>query len=356
MLSIFKRHDWYLNAAILFFMAASFIILYSIKPQFFWRQLAWWAVSAGIIVLFTRIDWRTLVNYRWVIYSIYGSVLLLLLATILIAPSIRHAKSWIVIGTFQFQTSELAKTALIILLSYFLARYHVGIANWRVLLTTFLYFALPAGLILLQPDLGTVLIIFGIWFGFLLVSGIRWRHLLIGFLVLAVLAGVCWNYFLKDYQKSRIRLLFNPEADPLGINYNVIQSKIAIGSAGWFGKGFKQGTQVQLGFLPESHSDFILASFIEEWGLIGGLAVVGMFVFLVLRIIKIGLESENNFSKLICLGTAFMFLMQFMLNVGSTIGLLPVVGVSFPFLSYGGSNLLTNSILIGIIQSIVVRK
>ena len=146
------------------------------------------------------------------------------------------------------------------------------------------------------------------------------------------------------------------DRDPLGVNYNVIQSKIAIGSAGFFGKGFGQGTQSQLGFLPEAQTDFIFAAFIEEWGLFLGFLLVVIFAFLILRIVKIGLNAENNFSRFICLGTVILFIAQFIFNVGSNLGLTPVVGVTFPFLSYGGSSLLTNLILVGIIQSIFVRN
>jgi rod shape determining protein RodA len=161
---------------------------------------------------------------------------------------------------------------------------------------------------------------------------------------------------LKPYQKERIVAFLNPSYSPLKINYGVIQSKIAIGSAGFFGKGYGQGTQIQLGFLPAAATDFVYAAFIEEWGGLGGLLVLGAFVLMMLRIVKIGLESHNNIPKLICLGTVIMFLAQFVINVGSTLGLLPVIGVTFPFLSYGGSSILVNAMLIGIIQSIIIRS
>ena len=144
--------------------------------------------------------------------------------------------------------------------------------------------------------------------------------------------------------------------DPLGINYNVIQSKIAIGSAGFFGKGFGQGSQVQLGFLPEAQTDFIFAAFTEEWGMIAGIFLLVAFAVMVFRIIKIGLAADNNFSRFVCLGTVVLLIVQFVLNTGSNLGLTPVIGVTFPFLSYGGSSLLTNFILIGIIQSVFIRR
>ncbi len=350
-----KRQDWFLNAAVIFLAAASLVILSSIDRFLFWQQLIWFLIGLGVILGFSLIDWRPLINYRWLIFGIYAASILLLIVTYFFAPDIRNTKSWLVLGPVQLQTSEFAKLALIILLAVFFAKRHVGIARLGVLLKSFLYFAVPAGLVLIQPDLGSTVIIFAIWIGFLLVSGIRWRHLIIGGLILLVLTGLGWKFFLADYQKERILAFVNPAYDPLGVNYSVIQSKIAIGSAGFFGKGYGQGTQVQLGFLPAAATDFVFASFTEEWGLLGGLLAIGTFIFLLLRIIKIGLICQNNFSKLVCLGTVIMFLAQFIINMGSTLGMLPVIGVTFPFFSYGGSSILINAILIGIIQSAVIR-
>lgn len=356
MLALIKKQDWFLNSAILFLSVASLLILSSINEQLFWFQLIWFGAAFLAIIGFSLIDWRPLINYKWVISGIYLSAVLLLAITYFVAPDIRNVRSWIVIGPVQIQTSEFAKFALIIILSAFFAKSHVGIARLATLLKSFFYFALPAALVLIQPDLGSTIIIFSIWVGFLLISGIRWRHLVIGFVILLMLAASGWSFFLKDYQKERILAFVNPSYDPLGVNYSVIQSKIAIGSAGFFGKGYNQGTQVQLGFLPAAETDFIFAAFVEEWGLLGGLLVIAAFVFLLIRLVIIGIRCHDNFSKLICLGTAITFLSQFSINIGSTLGLLPVIGVTFPFFSYGGSSILTNAMLIGIIQGAVVRS
>ena len=165
-----------------------------------------------------------------------------------------------------------------------------------------------------------------------------------------------WYSVLQPYQKERIGGFFFPERDPLGINYNVIQSKIAIGSAGWFGKGFGQGSQAQLGFLPEAETDFIFSATTEEWGLLMGMALTLVFVLIIFRIIKTGFGADNNFSRFICLGVVALLSIQFIFNIGSNLGLTPVVGVTFPFVSYGGSSLLTNFIMLGIIQSIYLRR
>jgi rod shape determining protein RodA len=161
---------------------------------------------------------------------------------------------------------------------------------------------------------------------------------------------------LKPYQKERIVGLFDPTYDPLGVNYSTIQSKIAVGSGGWFGKGFGQGTQVQLGFLPAAPTDYIFSSFIEEWGFVGGFFIIALFGLAIFSIMRIGLHADNNFYRFICLGAAIMFLVQFGINVGSALGLLPVIGITFPFFSYGGSSLLINAMMIGIVQSAAVYR
>lgn len=355
-MGIIRRFDWTLNGAIIVLGAASLLSLFSSNPHFAWRQLLWYAFGFLVLIAMAYIEWRPFVGDRSFVFGIYSVAVFLLLLTYLFSHPIRGVRGWFSIGPIQFQPAEFAKAALIIVYAYFFARRHVSIARVENIFKSFLFFALPAILVALQPDLGSALILFAIWSGFLLISGIRWRHLAVAAVILAVAAFLMWNQALRPYQKDRIIGLFVPERDPLGVNYSVIQSKIAIGSAGLFGKGFKQGTQVQLGFLPEAENDFIFAAFVEEWGLVGGLAVIGAFTLLVGRIIKIGLANDRNFFRFLCLGTAILLVSHFVLNAGSNLGLTPVIGVPYPFFSYGGSNLLTNFLLIGIIQSIAVKK
>ncbi len=354
-----KNLDWVLNFSIFFIAGAGLISLLSADVGLFYKQLAWIFLGFILIVFISQIDLRPFEKYPKAIFGFYVFTLLLLVLTYFIAPSVRGARAWISLpglGGFKFQTSELTKLSLIILFSFFWAKAHIGIGHVKNLFKSFLYFIIPATLVLLQPDLGTVLIFFSIWFSYLLISGIKWKHLLAAFFIFLIAASLMWTGFLKDYQKERIMGLFYPEHDPLGINYNVIQAKIAIGSAGFLGKGFGEGTQVKLGFLPEAQTDFIFAAFIEEWGIFGAFLLIVAFIIMLLRIIKAGLTSENNFSRFFCLGSVIMFLTQFVLNTGSNLGILPVVGVSFPFLSYGGSNLLTSVLTIGIIQGIILRN
>jgi len=350
------KFDWKLNLAVLFLIAAGLTSLLSAAPSLFSKQLLW--VISGFILMFLiiRFDWRPFINYRSVIYGLYFLSILLLIITYFLAPAIRGTRGWLTFGSVHFQVSEFTKLVLIILFTHFFSRKYVGIGRLSNLITSFIYFLIPAALVALQPDFGSALILFCLWFGFLLVSGIKYRHLIIALIIFSILGIIIWQSVLKDYQKERVLGFFFPGRDPLGTNYSVIQSKIAIGSAGLFGKGFSQGTQTQLGFLPEAQTDFIFAAFVEEWGLVAGFTIILAFIVLVLRIIKIGLATDNNFNRFICLGTVILFTIQFVFNVGSNLGLLPIIGVTFPFLSYGGSSLLTNLILVGIIQTIFIRR
>jgi rod shape determining protein RodA len=354
--TLFKRQDWLLNTAIFGLIGSSLLMLFSMSRDVFTQQLGWAVIAVMVIFIFAHIDWRALAAYKWIIVSIYFFSLTLLIATYFFAPTIRNTRAWLVIGPAQFQVSEFVKVALIIFFAYFFSKRHVGIARLSTIVRPFLYFLIPAGFILAQPDMGTVIVLFCIWAGFLLVSGLPLKYIVIGFMVVSVGITTSWFTILKDYQKERIIGLFDPTYDPLGVNYSTIQSKIAVGSAGLLGKGFGQGTQVQLGFLPAASTDYIFSSFTEEWGLIGALFIIGLFCLMLFAIMRIGMAAENNFYRFICLGAGIMFLAQFGINVGSALGLLPVIGITFPFLSYGGSSLLINAMMIGIVQSAAVYR
>lgn len=347
--------DWWITGAIGLLCSAGLVTLLSVNERLFWAQLGWLVSAVIVYFALSLIDWRPLATHRSLIVSIYIVSIFLLVATYFFAPEIRNVRSWLVIGSVHIQTAEFAAFALVIVLSYFFAHRHVAIGQWQTIAVSGAYLVAPMALVLLQPDMGSALILIGVWVGYLLASGVRRKHVVIGLVMVAVLSWWGWHSFLKDYQRERVIALFQPDYDPLGINYNTIQSKIAIGSAGWWGKGFGQGTQVQLGFLPESATDFVFAAFTEEWGLIGAILILIAYVVLVLRIVRIGMMGESNFAKLLSFGTVAVFLLHFVFSIGSTIGLIPVVGLPSPFFSYGGSSLLTNAMLAGIIQSIVIR-
>jgi rod shape determining protein RodA len=337
-------------------LAASLAILSSVSTHLFLLQLAWIGVGVAVLALFYFVDWGSLLSYRWAIIGLYIISTLLLVLVYLKGPLIRNAKSWLILGPFSFQPVELAKIALILLFANYFSRRHISIGRWKYVSASFLFFIIPAGLVALQPNLGSAVVLFGLWYGTLLVSGLPLRRVLLSLLILATAAIVMWNFGLKGYQRQRIEAFLYPNRDTLGVNYNVTQSKIAIGSGGFWGKGYKQGTQTQLGFLSVPESDFVLAAFIEEWGFFGALVVIIAFAVLIFRIIGIASAAERNFEKYICLGAAIMFTLQFLINAASATGLLPVVGIPFPFLSYGGSGLLANFVVLSLVDFVRRRK
>jgi rod shape determining protein RodA len=302
------------------------------------------------------VDMRSFFSHGFASRAIYGIAMGLLLLTLVFAPQIKGNRAWIFIGSFQFQPAELIKLALVCVLAVFFAKQHVYIGRWKTIITSFLYAVFPACIIALQPDMGSALVVIGIWFGFVLLSGIPVKKVLIACGLGLVVLVVLWATLLQPYQKDRILGLFDPQQDPLGANYNVIQSKIALGAGGWFGSGFGQGVQTQLGFLPEAQTDFIFAAIVEEGGVLAGCIVLALFLWMIVRLLRMGQFMEGNMARLLCLGTAVVFLIQFILNIGSVTGILPVIGVTLPFVSYGGSSMLINIVLIGLVQSFYRKR
>jgi len=333
-------------------LAAGFIILSSISMHLFWLQLIWVVIGVGLVVLFAIVDWRSVFNHRWVSWALYLIAVVLLILVYARGPLIRNVRSWFAWGPFSFEPVEIAKVALIILYASYFSRRHIGIARWKNIFISLLFLLAPVVLTIIQPDLGSAVILFSIWFGFLLVSGLPIRRIVVTALILVLVGVAMWMYVLRGYQRARIIGFLYPGENYWGVNYSVTQSKIAVGSAGFWGKGYGQGSQLQLGFLTEPVSDFIFAAFMEEWGLLGGLVVILAFLALIYQVLKTGSLADRNFEKFICLGVAMMWGVHFLLNSGSELGLMPVVGVTFPFLSYGGSSMVTNFFLLSFIYGI----
>ena len=333
-------------------LAASLLILSAVSFHFFVLQVIWIVLGVALLVASFFVDIRAIFNAPWVVWGVYWLALALMGLALIASPVIRNTHSWLVLGPFSIQPVEIMKVALILLYALYFSRRHLAIARWKNILTSFLFFIVPAAIAVKLPDLGSAVIFFSIWFGFLLLLGLPWRRMVIAILVLLLAAGFIWTYVLKGYHRARIIGFLDPNANALGINYSVTQSKIAIGSAGLWGAGYGQGTQAQLGFLSEPSEDFVFAALIEEWGVAGGIVVVAAFILLIFELLRIGARADENFEKFICLGTAMMLGVQFLLNTGSTTGLLPVVGVTFPFLSYGGTSLLMNFFTLSVVNSI----
>jgi rod shape determining protein RodA len=323
----------------------------------FKKQLTWYILGIGaFLFLGIFLDHRILQSHNFFPVGFYLVCLFLLCLTLFFGIQVKGTSGWLGFSFFRFQPAELAKLALIILLSKYFASWHIEIWRPQRLLISAIYAGLFFGLTFLQPDLGSAIMFIAIWLGMLLVSGLRFKHFIIFCLIGLILIGVGWQYVLHDYQKDRILGFFNPGRDPLGSGYNVIQAKIAIGSGGFFGRGLGQGVETQMRFLPEAKTDFFLAAFIEEWGFFGAILLFLVFIVFILQLTNIGLRADDNFSRLFVFGYLLLLVSQVFINFGANLGFLPVTGLPLPFLSYGGSSLLINFIALGIIQSIRMRS
>ena len=289
-------------------------------------------------------------------YFFYFIVLILLFAVDSFGIIASGSKRWINLFFINLQPSELMKISLII----FLARYYNKIPSQNVnnikhIIIPFLSFMIPVYLVVMQPDLGTAVLIAITGLIVIWLTGFRIKYFLYSFFVMVCLIPVGIS-FLKPYQKSRILTFLNPERDPLGAGYQIIQSKIAVGSGGIFGKGFLQGSQSYLDYLPEKHTDFIFTLFSEEFGFIGSLVLLIIYALIIYRISKIGSESRNNFGRLFCFGFAAAFFVYVAVNMSMVLGLLPIVGAPLPIMSYGGSSMLSIMIGLGIVMSCKVNN
>lgn len=349
-----KRFDWLLLAAVILLLIIGLLTIYSIDEShvFFQKQIVWGGISLFFLFLMSFIDYRIFKNHSFFIIFFYTITVLLLVFLLIVDLRVRGAASWLRLSSLNFQPAELIKIVLILLLAKYFSIRHIEMYRIRHIAVSALYVGAPLFLILAQPDMGSAMILIFLWLGIILIAGIKPYHfsLILGSGIFAGVMG--WLFFLKDYQKARILFYLRPETDPLGHGYNIIQSLSSIGSAGFWGKGLGHGSQARLGFLPEAHTDFVFAAFAEEWGGIGIIFLTALFVFLFYRIIKISIEAQNNFARICALGVALVIFSQVIINIGMNVGLLPITGITLPFLSYGGSSLLISFISIGLLESI----
>jgi rod shape determining protein RodA len=350
--------DWILLLSILFLLALGLVSLYSVSFQGaigdftnFKKQLISAVLGLGLMFFFSSYDYRILNSIST---KLYFAGLIILLAVILWGSTIRGTTGWIGFGSFHIQPVEIAKLIMIIFLASFLSKKkdQLGLAT-RTFVSVILVF-LPVFLILKQPDLGSAMIIIGFWVVMLVLSDVNKKNLAV-LALLGVVAVTSAQFFLKDYQKERIVNFIRPENDPQGSGYNVLQSIIAVGSGGVFGKGLGHGSQSQLNFLPEKHTDFIFAVVAEELGLFGAVIVFVLFGVVFWRMREIARYSRDNFGCLLVVGISSMLFFQFLINIGMNIGVMPVAGVPLPFLSYGGSSLVVVLASIGIVQSVYIH-
>lgn len=343
--------DWVLFVASLFLVGAGLLTMNSFVGEnpFFEKQLVWASFSVLVFFILSFIDFRFLRRTN-VVLALFLVSCALLAALFIFGSIVKGAQSRFDLGAFAFQPSDPIKLVVILLLAKYFSRRHIEIANIRHILVSGFYVFAVGLLVFVQPDFGSAIIIGSLWLGMVLVSGISKKHLMAVFLIAAVSTAFLWFYALHDYQKERILTFLNPLADLQGAGYNAYQSTVAVGSGQLLGKGIGYGTQSKLQFLPEYQTDFVFAAFAEEWGFVGVIILFGIFGVLVYRILSNAYRGATNFEILFGAGLAILFVSHFVIHVGINIGLLPVTGTTLPFMSYGGSHLLTEYIGLGILM------
>lgn len=353
-----KHFDWVLFFSVLLLVSLGLIMIYSASlkdeiQNFEKIKIQISACFLGFFFLFflTFLDYRVLRDYSLFLYFL---LILLLMGVLFFGQEIRGTKGWFLVGPFQFQPSEIARIILIVFFAKYLALQER--INFKNILQSGLIFLLPIFLIILERDLGTSFVLIGIWFLGILLSKKRIRHVFFLIFLLLIFFFLGWFFFLEDFQKERILVFLGQNEDSKGIGYQINQAIIAVGSGGVFGKGLGFGSQSQLYFLPERHTDFIFASALEELGFFGGVLILGLFFVFFWRIIRALKSSPDLFSFFLIGFIFFSFLFQFFINLGMNLGLCPIIGLPLPLISYGGSNLFTNMILLGILESIIIKS
>lgn len=348
--SIFQI-DWVLFSVALLLSLAGLVTMNSFvgESYFFVRQIIWLSISLFTFFATSLIDWRFLRRTQVLVFlfSLSCALLILLFAFGKIA---KGAQSWFALGGFSFQPSDPIKLVLILLLAKYFSRRHIEIAHIRHIIVSGMYALILFVLVLVQPDFGSAIILFGVWLGMVLVSGISKKHLLAVLLIGLMTFGVLWSFIFAPYQKQRIMTFIHPLTDIRGAGYNAYQSTIAVGSGQILGKGVGYGTQSKLQFLPEYETDFIFAAFAEEWGFVGVTIILILYGILLWRIMANAMLGASNFEIYFGLGLAILFMVHLIIHIGMNIGLLPVTGTTIPFMSYGGSHLLTEFLGLGILM------
>jgi len=355
---ILKNFDFTLFCIVLILTSIGILTIFSTTStisffkDYYQRQLIWFVISLIIFIIILFIDYNKIVRYTYILYV--GAIGLLVI-TLFLGTEIRGAKSWLIFGIIRIQPSELAKIFTILALAKYLANRESPPQKLYEMIIPLIIFGLPMALILKQPDLGTVAIFIPIFFMIIYMANVS-KKIIIFLIFIFILSSASFYPFLSNYQKDRIKIFLNPSKDLLGKGYNLTQSKIAIGSGRIFGKGFRKGTQATGRFLPEHHTDFIFASWAEQFGLIGSSALLLLYAILIIRSFQSAILAKDNFSKLTIIGFSTMVLAHTITNISTVMGLLPISGLPLPFMSYGGSSLLAMYIAYGIIFNFVIRR
>ena len=348
--TLFSGFDGLLFGAAMCLTIFGLVTMYSPVEDniFFNRQIIWVGIVTFIFFLAIIPNYRFLKTGNTIFYLYLVTVVLLVLV-LFFGEMTLGARQRFDLGLFSLQVSDPAKLILIALLTKYFAKRHELISEFKHILVSGFYVFVIFALILVQPDFGSAMIIFAIWFGMVLVAGIRFRHVAVVFLLGVVALGGMWQFVFQDYQKDRIMTFFDPLADIQGTGYNAYQSTVTVGSGQIFGKGIGYGTQSKLLYLPEYETDFIFAAFAEEWGLVGVVVLFILFGIVIWRLLYHATMGVSNFEKLFATGVVIFLLAHFFIHIGINIGVLPVTGTTVPFLSYGGSHLVTEFVAIAMV-------
>jgi len=345
--------DWYLFVPAFLISLAGLVTMNSFSGEnyFFMRQSMWILISVIVFFLASAIDWRFL-RRTSVLVPIFLFVAGVLGVLLVVGEVTRGVQSWFQVGALAFQPSDPAKFILILILAKYFSRRHIEIKNLRHIVVSGVYALIMFMLIFLQPDFGGAMVVFAIWFGMILVSGISKKHLAYVVLGGVLISSFLWIFIFAPYQKARILSFINPLSDVRGAGYNAYQSTVAVGSGQFFGKGVGQGSQSKLEYLPEYETDFIFAAFAEEWGFVGSFLLLALVLVLLFRLINNAEHAPTNFEAFFYIGTAILFAVHILVHGGMNMGVMPVTGITFPFMSYGGSHLLTEWLALGALSSL----
>jgi len=358
---LFFNFDWTLLTLVLVISFIGLLNIYSAgqgiddfkQETLYLKQAQWIMIGLFFMGITLCIDYRYIGRFAYVIYAL--SIILLVMVSVY-GYATHGSQRWIAIGGFFFQPSELVKLSIILALAKYFNTHDLDkMYSLRELFIPFLITAIPFLFILKQPDLGTALILLILFTSITLFVGVRWKSILIAAVTAIIITPVGW-LFMKDYQKERLMTFFDPEGDPLGSGYHIIQSIIAVGSGGIIGKGYMKGTQTQLKFLPVQQTDFVFSVFAEEWGFLGGLILMILFLTLLLWCLKTALHARDQLGMLISFGVAMLLFWEVFINTGMVLGLLPVVGIPLPLFSYGGSSMIVLMTAIGLVMNISMRR
>ena len=353
----FRDFDWPLLAVALIICALGVLQIYSAThdtrwQDAWWKQIIWIAIAMGLMWIASSIDYHTLLGQ---IPLMYGLSIASLIAVLGVGRLVFGSRRWIHILGFNFQISEFVKLVIILMVARYLSELKSDRVRARDLLKLGGLVGIPVALVMYQPDLGTGLTYLPILAAGILIAGIRWYYLAAIVLVGALALPVGW-LFLKDYQRTRLVTFVEPSRDPRGAGYQVIQSKIAVGDGGMWGRGVTRGTQTQLRFLPVPHTDFIFSAFAEEHGFVGVVVVLGLYFLLLMQIVQNAQMAPDRSGMYICMGVATLLLFHLLVNVGMVVGRMPVTGIPLPLMSSGGSNMFSVFMMLGLVNNVRLRR